>query len=205
MVSLDICNIVASPCCKVHAARLVHHDDLITLRPDDGAETCHLTLARWTARFVAEITRFQALANSPSLLFVPPPSLSLSFFSSSLQCYCLLFDIRYFQISSWSSSTVAAAFCAPSIVYDRNDPIRVHFSRTPYEAPRCSIQTTKRRGSIAVIWLWNTRNSLSLPSSPSSLPSSLSCLIRVFTSVHCFYEKTRFFLRAKAIAQDCVE
>lgn len=91
MVSLDICNIVASPRCKVHAARLVHHDDLITLRPDDGAETCHLTLARWTARFVAEITRFQALANSPSLLFVPP-SLSLVFLIFSA---VLLSSFRY--------------------------------------------------------------------------------------------------------------
>lgn len=57
---VDICDTVAPPRCKVHAARLVHHDDLITLHPDDGAETCHLAPARWTARFVAEITGFQA-------------------------------------------------------------------------------------------------------------------------------------------------
>lgn len=57
---VDICDIVAAARCEVHAARLVHHDDLITLHPDDDAETCHLAPARWTARFVAEITGFQA-------------------------------------------------------------------------------------------------------------------------------------------------
>lgn len=63
-------------CCPwqgAHAARLVHHDDLITLHRDDGAETCHLAPARWTARFVAEITGFQAPACPP--LFCGSPRL----------------------------------------------------------------------------------------------------------------------------------
>jgi len=49
--------------------------------PRRWRETCHLTPARWTARFVAEITGFQAPANSPPLFF-DRLSLLLSLFLS---------------------------------------------------------------------------------------------------------------------------
>lgn len=124
-----------SPWQGAYAARLVHHDDLITLHRDDGAETCHLAPARWTARFVAEITGFQAPACPPPLLWIPSSYiyLSLARITSSS-------SHRYAPPFRTSSSTISSAsFCAPSFVYDRNNPVRVHFSRTSYRgARRCA-------------------------------------------------------------------
>lgn len=171
---VDICDTVAPPRCKVHAAWLVHHDDLITLHPDDGAETCHLVPARWTARFVAEITGFQAPQSPPLHPLVP-------LVHPLLHLLSVLFDVC-------PRSFVHPFFCLRSGMTLSMSTFRGHRVRRTSAFP-CSIQAAE----------FTMRLAMMLAPKCSTLVSSST---RVFTCRALFPRgNSEFLVRATAIAR----
>lgn len=119
------------------------------------------------------------------------PSFSLSLVSSTM----LLSPLRY-SLSPGFFPVVLFDVCRVLFVLLLLSTIGMTPSVSTFRGHRmklhaCSIQ--ERRGSMVARYTALKYGTL------------FSCLARVFTSAHCFHEKTGFFLRAKAIVEDCVK
>lgn len=140
----------------------------------------------------------------PSPRPTPPPPPSLA--ATPIRPAALPLFLRYPPCRAtcrWLSSTFAASFCVPSFVYDRNDPVRVHFSRTPYRGKRRERETERKSRACSIQAAKRPSETIHIARRPVIRSSVIrdSCLARVFTSAHCSSARRRRD-SVRAIVQD---